>query len=243
MVDTARYYLPDNEHENNTGDVLSSIRRLIAQGDSNDSGVTFPAPSSTGQAAEISPFPQRYPRKDGANPPSGNTVPLVLTHDEMIRTHDRAGMAVAAQSDDARGQSTSDEAPSLPDQASTELMVPQDEAAPTAAEPSPISTTHADSTEHPDMSQNIDSFTLHSNVDGSFDRPHQDSLAKDAGNKLNIFAMDAEQIEPDAPLKGLIRDALLRELQGEIGNRLSRNMRILIRAEIAQALKEAVRSE
>ena len=63
-----------------------------------------------------------------------------------------------------------------------------------------------------------------------------------AGDDMNLFSMEQRDMPDEAPLRGLIRDALVQEMQGELGTRMTRNLRQLIRSEITAALKEATRS-
>lgn len=63
-----------------------------------------------------------------------------------------------------------------------------------------------------------------------------------ASDDINLFSMEQHDMPDEAPLRGLIRDALVQEMQGELGTRMTRNLRQLIRSEITAALKEATRS-
>lgn len=251
MVDTARNHPPEHDAES-SGDVLSSIRRLIAQEGENPLAPAVPP-------TDINAFRQRYPRPAAAGP-----APLVLSTDEMIRAEGGGDPKAAPpventfpQHDQGGGSAI---APAIP--APAESHDPQQDAGPATAAAQPVAAADglshpaspsldaslAEHMESPDMTQNIDGFTLHAGAEHVFDPipnapaplPAEQSPAEQGD--FNLFVMEAGQTEGDRPLKGLIRDALLRELQGEIGNRLTRNMRHLIRIEIAQALREATRS-
>ena len=63
-----------------------------------------------------------------------------------------------------------------------------------------------------------------------------------AGDDMNLFSMEQRAMPDEAPLRGLTRAALVQEMQGELGTRMTRNLRQLVRSEITAALKEATRS-
>ncbi len=66
--------------------------------------------------------------------------------------------------------------------------------------------------------------------------------AQSSDEPRNLFLMEEEEfVMPDTPLRGMIRETLVQELQGEFGDQFSRKLRNLVRAEIAMALKEAIK--
>jgi hypothetical protein len=62
-----------------------------------------------------------------------------------------------------------------------------------------------------------------------FDRPLDDG-------PTGAALQDAATGTDDAQLRDLIRDVLREELQGDLGQRITRNIRKLVRAELARAL-------
>lgn len=70
-----------------------------------------------------------------------------------------------------------------------------------------------------------------------------DAAAQDTTlpEEMNLFTAVQSDLPADPPLHGLIRDVVIREMEGELGSRMTRNLRQLIRAEIGRALQEATR--
>lgn len=59
---------------------------------------------------------------------------------------------------------------------------------------------------------------------------------------LHLFAPEDADLAHDSVLRSLIRDAIRQELQGEMGGRFSRNLRQVIRHEVDLALRQARRA-
>lgn len=54
----------------------------------------------------------------------------------------------------------------------------------------------------------------------------------------HLFARQDKDAQKGTHLRGMIREAIRQELQGEIGNRLSRNLQQMIRHEIELTLRQ-----
>lgn len=52
----------------------------------------------------------------------------------------------------------------------------------------------------------------------------------------HLFAMDDEELATEKLIRTIIRETVLQELRGDLGSRVSRNIRDLVRAEIGRAL-------
>ena len=59
----------------------------------------------------------------------------------------------------------------------------------------------------------------------------------------HLFARQDKDAQKGTHLRGMIRDAIRQELQGEIGNRLSRNLQQMIRHEIELTLRQMCEQE
>lgn len=185
MAEMARQHPQDNAED--IGDVLASIRRLIAQ----DGFACDPAEMTDSLRRQA--IAQAQTR---AMPTPAPVMPLVLTSDEMV--------------------------PPGAENTATENISPDAD--------SPLMTEQ-------DMSQ-----TLLKAVDNPAHDADENPQAATQPRDLNLFTMEDHAAPDEAPLRGLIRDALVQEMQGELGTRMTRNLRHLIRSEIAMALKEATRS-
>ena len=63
------------------------------------------------------------------------------------------------------------------------------------------------------------------------------------GTEPHLFAPQDKNAQKGTHLRGMIRDAIRQELQGEIGNRLSRNLQQMIRHEIELTLRQMCEQE
>ncbi|WP_347265676.1 hypothetical protein [Paracoccus sp. (in: a-proteobacteria)] len=57
-------------------------------------------------------------------------------------------------------------------------------------------------------------------------------------SEVHLFAPDEKTAQKGTHLRGMIREAIRQELQGEIGNRLSRNLQAMIRQEVELTLRQ-----
>lgn len=204
MADILRNDFPPRPSED-IGDVLTSIRRLIAQ----DS----PSDTLTCKTAASTPPIEAGPRTAAPFAVVRDPEPpLVLTPDELVEKH-----LVSACNDITETEIIKDDAPmfhNAPHPAS-DLHAPQNLMSETPV--TPQNTAPLDPVPAADRSDNI----------------HDD---------LNLFTAQQNELPSGQPLHGLIRDVVIREMEGELGSRMTRNLRQLIRSEISQALREATRA-
>ncbi len=204
------------------GDVLSSIRRLIAQDDD------APPPTSTEAEPVVlftAPPADAVVATDQPVPVTGVNVDLALDGDTLAPLRPL---------------------PSRP-------AVPQPRIIPAHTHVATATRVDADISAKPALTaatlqqeqatvSNMTSIALQTEItterttavaERSFDKPRKDA------QDLNLFATEEVVIPVNASLPGLIRNVLAEEMQGEMGDRMTRNLRKLIRAEIAMALHEA----
>lgn len=222
---------PSTGPSESIGDVLASIRRLIAQDETN----CVPEAMARRFGAYHASRTQAAPH---AQAEAATVAPLVL------------GIEEAAPVDDA--QVDTDPAPSLdPVSAPTTAFIPatqhQAPVVSLAEATQSMQTVSASSPAvlHPNAAPMQTPFTepMHQLPSASVNAPAavQQPVAQPSGDDFNLFMMDEPEAALNTPLNGLIRDALQQELRGEFGDRFTRNLRHLIRSEIAFALKEATR--
>ena len=223
MADLARHSASPSGSEN-IGDVLASIRRLIAQDEANGlSDTTARRLGALHQRGDTAPVTDlRLTQSTGAE-----DAPLVLGGDDFIGPVQQTLSApqVAAE----------------PPQ--TEVETPGME--PCGSIP-PVA--HAGTQEQAEPATPEETLTtIHEQVDTMIQQaqataPTQLHPAIATEEPRNLFLMEEEEfVMPDTPLRGMIRETLVQELQGEFGDQFSRKLRNLVRAEIAMALKEAIK--
>lgn len=210
MADLARH-TPAPALSENIGDVLSSIRKLIAQ---DETGHGFPQ-HLTRRTVSLQDYAETVPEAVDAaadDPDTANdTAPLVLGHSEA-----------SVDSIDA----TQDFGPFAHIPAAE---IPQAEPVLTMSEPKveavvePVPTPVA-----PVLQQPVPSSALQEG-------------ATEKLNLFRLPQEEKQQDSLESPMRVLIRQALTQEFQGEFGDRFSLNLRNLIRSEISLVLKEAMR--
>jgi hypothetical protein len=67
---------------------------------------------------------------------------------------------------------------------------------------------------------------------------HAAAEALSRESEQHLFAQQERDAQKGSQLRGMIREAIRQELQGEIGNRLSRNLQQMIRQEVELALRQ-----
>lgn len=74
---------------------------------------------------------------------------------------------------------------------------------------------------------------------------HKDKMAHQADAGFDLFAADVaeeeDQMAGGNALRNLVRDVIRQELQGEMGDRISRNLRRAIRQEVAAAIEAGLK--
>lgn len=254
----------------NVGDVLASIRRLIAQ---DEVGCRLP-----NQALNALPGPDIAPRilaepMLSAVPGTAATVtPLVLESNDLV-----AAPAIA-ESEEAPEAGTADptsataaeaEARFFSDWLKMPLTAPaepdpvaagpegetQETAAAEAAEPSPdtgfepvpIQPFGPFLEDSPTTTVQMEETMLHVNASVTPINPlaeaHAAAEALNRENEAHLFAPQGKDTQKGAHLRGMIREAIRQELQGEIGTRLSRNLQQMIRNEIELTLRQMCEEE
>lgn len=68
------------------------------------------------------------------------------------------------------------------------------------------------------------------------DAAEAEAMEELAGGIVHRIASDAQDTPDEQALRGLVREMIVEELQGQLGQRITRNIRKLVRAEIAKAL-------
>lgn len=68
------------------------------------------------------------------------------------------------------------------------------------------------------------------------DAAEAEAMEELAGGIVHRIAADAHDTPDEQALRGLVREMIVEELQGQLGQRITRNIRKLVRAEIAKAL-------
>lgn len=72
---------------------------------------------------------------------------------------------------------------------------------------------------------------------------HAAAEALNRETEQHLFAPQDKDTQKGTHLRGMIREAIRQELQGEIGNRLSRNLQQMIRHEIELTLRQMCEQE
>lgn len=240
MADLARHGATPSGSEN-IGDVLASIRRLIAQDEANGlSETTARRLGALHQRGDKAPVADLRPPRPT---PAEAEAPLILGGGDFIGPLPPVQQAVATPAPQA-------DRPQVAVQPEIQSSEPEPELEPLLSIPS---FTHAKA-QGQAAPEDILTTIIHEQVDAMIQQAHAtaptqlhptpDSLAAaaPAEEPRNLFLMEEEEfVMPDTPLRGMIRETLVQELQGEFGDQFSRKLRNLVRAEIAMALKEAIK--
>lgn len=248
----------------NVGDVLASIRRLIAQDGGAGRLMASPDVAAAFRHADLlnarvaeSATPDL--RQVAAPPPEEMTAPLTLERDNLVapeapsqpvlRLHLTPSFAdlpepeashpvsAAAHVDTAPAFSPKIEAPA-PIWAAAAALSAQ------SAEPAPVVVEVA----MPQLSQNADepigpiAAALTEDMAPPVGLTSPEIPAPEEVADLHLFAPEDEELAYSSALRSLIRDAIRQELQGEMGGRFSRNLRQVIRHEVDLALRQARRA-
>lgn len=220
MADLARHSASPSGSEN-IGDVLASIRRLIAQDEANGlSDTTARRLGALHQRGDKAPVTDLRPTQSTG----AEDTPLVLGSGDFIGPVQQTLSAPQAAAEPPQ----------------TAIETPQME--PCGSIPS---FAHAGQAEPATPNETLT--TIHEQVDTMIQQaqataPTQLHPAPATEEPRNLFLMEEEEfVMPDTPLRGMIRETLVQELQGEFGDQFSRKLRNLVRAEIALALKEAIK--
>ena len=278
----------------NVGDVLASIRRLIAQDEGGspiipnqmlNAVARAPVATPDGPALRdvLAPAEDQTPDSEAAETAMPDEVmPLVLdssdliapdfpeTSDETPADDTRLHLAVAEQADaveqaDALEAETvappqinpwHDPAPTggfdlqsiWADPPQRETHPPERAEAATDTARSiffaePASDTPLSDTAQPEetmLNANASVTPINANIGPQY-LPEMEA-ARDSGEP-HLFAPQDKDAQKGTHLRGMIREAIRQELQGEIGNRLSRNLQQMIRHEIELTLRQMCEQE
>lgn len=243
MADLARHNAAPSGSEN-IGDVLASIRRLIAQDEANGlSETTARRLGALHQRGDKAPVADLRPTQTS---PTAADAPLVLGSVDFIGPVQPAHAAIAMPEAET-GPTHAMAKPEI----STTSTTPEMESLlsiPSFAD--------AEAKEQEDSAalEEILTTIIHEQVDSMIQQaqattaPTQlhpalaENTALSSEEPRNLFLMEDEEfVMPDTPLRGMIRDTVVQELQGEFGSQFSRKLRNLVRAEIAIALKAAIK--
>ncbi|WP_158659295.1 hypothetical protein [Paracoccus denitrificans] len=241
----------------NVGDVLASIRRLIAQ---DGTGCRIQNPALNGRLPEQD-GPPAAPIKlvQPARPPSSTRItPLVLDNSTLVAPDPVPRIEAVG-----RGETSAELHSTEPGRLDAWPPVPPDKGA-------AIGATHADranmaepsaGSSGPSLFSDIDpgptqssspaptaatpqleETMLHANASATPINPAAAARAAEAiacdNGEPRLFAPQDQDAPKGTHLRGMIREAIRQELQGEIGDRLSRNLQQMIRHEIEMALRQ-----
>lgn len=227
-----RQQLPP-QHPENVGDVLSSIWRLIAQDEAGDeipNELLNSCPQTAEAAAEpIGPAVLKLDSSDLVVHRAGNPDPDMSPDNAAIQDFMSLPENAPCLSDDP-GRA----APDRNDIAHQAQIM---EHAPNAATDNRTETTQNL------MTNKVEETMLHANASVTPITAPADASAKiDEANaeisEPHLFSRQDKDAQKGTHLRGMIREAIRQELQGEIGNRLSRNLQQMIRHEIELTLRQ-----
>ncbi|WJS84907.1 hypothetical protein [Paracoccus sp. TOH] len=232
----------------NVGDVLASIRRLIAQ---DDGGCRIP--DQTLNALPVRESPRIEPVLTARRAPPQNT-PLILDSSDLVDAPVQAG---------PHPEALAPPAPAVPAEPAPHpfgdwLIMPLDGQADSApAQPggtTPDPDPGADLApiqiqpfgpflqEPAPTNAQMEETMLHANASVTPINPlaeaHAAAEALSRETEPHLFAPQEKGAQKGTHLRGMIREAIRQELQGEIGTRLSRNLQQMIRHEIELALRQ-----
>ena len=267
----------------NVGDVLASIRRLIAQ---DEAGCRIPNQAlNTLPAQDIAPRIRVEPTTVAA----AVAVPLVLDSTDMVAKAAPQAEATTPVAEASAAEPVARPVTDEPVAKAAELRVgafgdwlkqplpqPDQPDQPAVAEtPQPTRTPTdpeieaaaeaeppvADSGFGPDPARSFGFFfehpttpnvqmeetMLHANSTVTQLNPlaeaHAAAEALNRETEQHLFAPQDKDTQKGTHLRGMIREAIRQELQGEIGNRLSRNLQQMIRHEIELTLRQMCEQE
>ncbi|SIQ74748.1 hypothetical protein SAMN05421641_11346 [Paracoccus thiocyanatus] len=236
----------------NVGDVLASIRRLIAQDETGCRPLAQPPDGLPAQECAPQPRIEQVLAARHASP--SRISPLVLDSSALIAAAHRPPPAATDAADhpapgdsavpkDAAAAPQGDR-PDQPAQTATAT------AAAAACGPAPDTGfdflscfAFGPVLEAPDTTiQQMEETMLHANasvtpINPAAEAQAAEAMARDSGEP-HLFAPQDKDAQKGTHLRGMIREAIRQELQGEIGNRLSRNLQQMIRHEIELALRQ-----
>lgn len=262
----------------NVGDVLASIRRLIAQ---DEAGCRIPNQAlNTLPAQDIAPRIRVEPTVSAAV-----ATPLVLDSTDMVakaapQAEETAAVAEASAAepvaapvaDEPVAKAAEVHIGAFGDWLKQPLSEPVPPAVAEAPQPTPTdpeidATTEAEPPqadagfgpdpvrsfgfffEHPTTPTNVqmEETMLHANSTVTPINPlaeaHAAAEALNRESEQHLFAPQDKDTQKGTHLRGMIREAIRQELQGEIGNRLSRNLQQMIRHEIELTLRQMCEQE
>lgn len=278
----------------NVGDVLASIRRLIAQ---DEAGCRIPNQAlNTLPAQDIAPRIRVEPM--APVPPAA--APLVLDSTDLIATaadeEARDTTAAAAGSETVLAEPGTEMLSAMPADVMEEAMAEPVVEAPADAQPEardsdfgdwlklpltgpthaafaaawpqplaaeagaddPAETAFPDAAaepiqafgpflEHTTTNAQMEETMLHAHSTVTPINPlaeaHAAAEALNRESEQHLFAPQDKDTQKGTHLRGMIREAIRQELQGEIGNRLSRNLQQMIRHEIELTLRQMCEQE
>ncbi len=213
----------------NIGDVLASIRQLIAQ---DGAGDRIPD-----QALNLTP------------PIKATVTPLVLGSNALVAVEAPAAKAVPAE---VPGFGDWLKLPLTVVTASPVAVIEPQADPDQAAEPAPPEPASAlpfgPFLEEPiPTTVQAEETMLHVNASVTPINPAAEALAATEAlgreTEPHLFAPQGKDAQKGTHLRGMIREAIRQELQGEIGNRLSRNLQEMIRHEIELTLRQMCEQE
>ncbi len=242
----------------NVGDVLASIRRLIAQDESggklpNELLNSLPPPEAESMGEAPAPAVLKLDSNDlvaaetgdpGSKDAAPGDAPDIATpaQDAADRNTDVFSQEnpwrniVADLARDMTGAAQDGDAAHQAAPASDPTASAWDET--TSAEDS-AAAPHDNMTDTAEMEETM----LHANASVTPINPAVEAAAQpdethaEAGEP-HLFARQDKDAQKGTHLRGMIREAIRQELQGEIGNRLSRNLQQMIRHEIELTLRQ-----
>lgn len=239
MADLARHSATSSGSEN-IGDVLASIRRLIAQDEANGLSETTARRLGTlsprGEKPAAPQQPETAALAQDAAPLDDS--PLVLGSDEIIGPFQPVALGLGAD------LSAAGVAPVTPTALSEPEMEPlfSTPSFPRAEAKEQEDTANSDIISNTTTQTQVDFMIQHAQVSAPTQLHASPLSGEPSTEPRNLFLMEEEEfVMPGTPLRGMIRETLVQELQGEFGDQFSRKLRNLVRAEIALALNDAIK--
>ncbi|KGJ05808.1 hypothetical protein IT41_03815 [Paracoccus halophilus] len=250
----------------NVGDVLASIRRLIAQ---DEAGAKIPDRLLNSLPGLAGAGPAK-----AAGPTAGEPLPLRLDGSKLVapgtgheNDSDKPSQEAAAAPGPVADEAADQRPPSRdPSPGAGSDIDPADRPRPRAlieysVETQPVDRS-ADAARHREReddrpadlatsdAEDSDSDTMHNEetmlqtntpvtpINPAVEAALQMDDTQAGGAEPHLFSRSDKDSQKGTHLRGMIRDAIRQELQGEVGNRLSRNLQQMIRHEIEQTLRQ-----
>lgn len=240
----------------NVGDVLASIRRLIAQDGGAGRLTALPDLAATFRHADLlnarvadSATPDL--RQVTAPVPEARATPLTLERDNLVAPEAPAQPVLRLHLTPSFADLPDPEPIAVPQPAERAgLNAPvfatpvfSHKPAPLWPAPATLMGQPAAPVEAPApiMAQVSPSPVPAMQTESAAPPPPEDPALEDMDD-LHLFAPEDADLAHDSVLRSLIRDAIRQELQGEMGGRFSRNLRQVIRHEVDLALRQARRA-